>query len=87
MKIVFNVEQLGDLYLKEIVRLHGIPLSIMSDRDTKFVSKFWQGFQSAMGTKLCISTVFHPQINGQSERTIETLKDMLRACALEYSGR
>jgi len=68
------------------VRLHGIPLSIVSDRDTKFVSKFWQGFQSAMGTELCISTAFHPESNGQSERTIQTLEDMLRACALEYSS-
>jgi len=86
IKMVFNAEQLADLYLKEIVRLHGIPLSIVSDRDTKFVSKFWQGFQSAMGTKLCISTAFHPQTDGQSERTIQTLEDMLRVRALEYSG-
>ena len=50
IKMVFNAEQLADLYLKEIVRLHGIPLSIVSDRDTKFVSKFWQGFQSTVGT-------------------------------------
>ena len=56
----------------------------MLDRDTKFVSKFWHGFQSVLGTKLCLSTAFHPQTNGQSERTIQTLKDMLRACAMDY---
>ena len=86
MKTVFNAEQLADLYIKEIVRLHRIPLSIVSDQDTKFSSKFWQSFQSVMGTELCLSTSFHPQTDGQSERTIQTLKDMLRACALEYIG-
>jgi len=85
IKSVFNAEQLADLYLKEIVQLHGIPLSIVLDRDTKFVSRFWQGFQAAMGTELCISTAFHPQTAGQSKRTIQTLEDMLRACALKYS--
>jgi len=69
MKTVFNVEQLAELHIKEIVWLHGIPLSIVSDRDTKFASKFWQGFQSAMGTELCLSTAFYPQTDGQSERT------------------
>jgi len=68
------------------VRLHRIPLSIVSDQDTKFVSKFWRGFQSAMETELCVSTTFHPQSDGQSERTIQTLEDMLRACTLEYFG-
>ena len=61
-------------------------MSIVWDGDTKFASKFWQGFQSAMGTELHLSTAFHPQTNGQSERTIQTLEDMLRACALEYAG-
>jgi len=86
IKTTFNAVQLANLYIKEIVRLHGIPLSIVSDRDTKFTSKFWQGFQSAMGTELRLSAVFHPQTDGQSERTIQTLEDMLRACALQYAG-
>ena len=77
VKTIFNAEQLRDLYLKEIVQLHGIPLSIVLDRDTRFVFKFWQGFQSIMGTKLCISTTFHPQSDDQSERTIQKLEDML----------
>ena len=66
--------------------MHGVPLSIVSDRDTKFVSRFWHGFQRAMGTELCLSTTFHPQTDGQSERTIQTLEDMLRICALDYAG-
>jgi len=85
-KTTFNAEQLADLYIKEIVRLYGIPLSIISDRDTKFASRFWQGFQTALGTEVHLSTAFHPQTNGQSERTIQTLEDMVRACALEYTG-
>jgi len=86
IKTTFNAEQLAEMYIAEIVRLHGVPLTIVSDRDTKFASKFWQGFQSAMGTQLNLSTAFHPQTNGQSERTIQTLEDMLRACAIEYTG-
>ena len=85
MKATFNVEQLTELYIIEIVQLHGVPLSIVSNRDTKLASKFWGWFQSAMGTELNLSIAFHPQTNGQSERTIQTLEDMLRAYALEYA--
>jgi len=86
IKEIFNAEQLVELYIREIIRLHRIPLSIVSDRDTKFAFRFWQGFQTAMGTEVHLSTTFHPQMDGQSERTMQTLEDMLRACALEYTG-
>jgi len=86
IKTIFNAKQLAELYIREIVRLHGIPLSIVSDRDTKFASRFWLGFQTAMGTEVHLSTAFHPQMDGQSKRTIQTLEDMLRACALENTG-
>jgi len=86
IKTTFNVEQLADLYIREIVRLHGIPLSIISEQDTKFASRFWQGFQTPMGTEVHFRTAFHPQTDGQSERTIQTFEDMLRACALKYTG-
>jgi len=86
IKTTFNAKQLAELYIAEIVRLYGVPLTIVSDRDSKFASKFWQGFQSIMGTQLNLSTAFHPQTDGQSERTIQTLEDMLRACAIEYIG-
>jgi len=56
IKVTFTAKQLADLYIREVVQLHGIPLSIILDRDTKFISKFWHGFQSAMGTELCLST-------------------------------
>ncbi|GJW88640.1 putative nucleotidyltransferase, ribonuclease H [Tanacetum coccineum] len=64
----------------------GLPTSIVSDRDPKFTSRFWKGLQKAWGTRLKFSTAFHPQTDGQSERTIQTLEDMLRACALEWTG-
>ncbi|GJZ80098.1 putative reverse transcriptase domain-containing protein [Tanacetum coccineum] len=68
------------LYIKEIVSRHGVPISIISDRDSHFISKFWESLQSALGTQLEMSTTYHPKTDGQSERTIQTLEDMLRAC-------
>ena len=79
-----SVEKLAELYVKEIVRLHGTPISIVSDRDPRFTSRFWPNLQRALGTRLHFSTTFHPQTNGQSERTIQILEDMLRACVLEF---
>jgi len=70
MKTTFTSEQLAELYIKEIVRLHGVPLSIVSDRDAKFISKFWRAFEEVIGTELFQSTAFHPQLDGQSERAI-----------------
>ena len=56
----------------------------MSDRDPRFTAHFWKSFQKAMGTQLTMSTAFHPQTDGQSERTIQVLEDMLRACVLDH---
>ncbi|KAI3780664.1 hypothetical protein L2E82_10650 [Cichorium intybus] len=72
----FKVEQLARIYIDEIVSRHGIPLSIISDRDGRFLSRFWQSLQAAMGTRLDLSTAYHPQTDGQSERTIQTLEDI-----------
>ncbi|GKD96909.1 putative reverse transcriptase domain-containing protein [Tanacetum coccineum] len=58
---------------------HGVPISIISDRDSHFTSRFWRSLQKALGTNLDMSTAYHPQTDGQRERTIQTLKDMLRA--------
>ncbi|XP_074351813.1 uncharacterized protein LOC141690960 [Apium graveolens] len=80
------VHELAEIFQRDIVRLHGVPVSIVSDRDTRFTSYFWNGFQQVWGTRLNFSTDFHPQTDGQSERTIQTLEDMLRACALEWTG-
>ena len=72
--------------MEEIVILHGVPISIVSDRDPRFTSRFWSSLQDVMGTRLHFSTTFHPQTDGQSERTIQTLEDMLRACVIEFKG-
>ena len=72
--------------MSEIVRLHGVPISIVSDRDPWFISHLWGSLQGPLGTKLHFSIAFHPQTDGQSERTIQTLEDMLRACMLEFKG-
>ena len=77
VKSMYSVEQYAELYVREIVRLHGVPKSIVSDRDPIFTSKFWGALQKAMGTQLKFSTAFHPQTDGQSERTIQVLEDML----------
>ena len=68
--MTFTLEELYRLYIREIVRLHGVPVSIVSDRDPRFMAHFWKSFQKAMGTQLIMSTAFHPQIDGQSEMTI-----------------
>lgn len=86
MRMTMPMPQLAQLYLSEIVRLHGVPVSIVSDRDTRFLSRFWRSLQEAFGTTLNFSTAFHPQSDGQSERTIQTLEDMLRSCALDLRG-
>ena len=66
-----------------MVRLHGVPFSIVSDRDPRFTFRFWPSLQHALGTKLRFSTSFHPQIDGQSDRTIQTLEDMLQTSMME----
>ncbi|KAL0315131.1 UNVERIFIED_CONTAM: Transposon Ty3-I Gag-Pol polyprotein [Sesamum calycinum] len=81
-----SLDKLVELYVSKIVRLHGIPTSIVSDRDPRLTSHFWGSLQRALGAKLHFSTAFHPQTDGQSERTIQTLEDMMRACVIELRG-
>ncbi|KAI5338648.1 hypothetical protein L3X38_017919 [Prunus dulcis] len=80
----YTLNKLAQLFIDEIVRLHGVPVSITSDRDPRFTSRFWTKLHEAFGTQLQFSTAFHPQTDGQFERTIQTLEDMLRACALQF---
>ncbi|GJV23303.1 putative reverse transcriptase domain-containing protein, partial [Tanacetum coccineum] len=86
VKTTDSMEKLTQLYLKEIVCRHGVPISIISDRDSKFASRFWRSLQGALGTQLDMSTAYHPETDGQSERTIQTLEDMLRACVIDFGG-
>ena len=75
----FSPQKLAELFMNHIVSLHGVPVSIISDRDPRFTSRFWKRLMKELGVKLNLSTAFHPQTDGQSERTIQTLEDMLRS--------
>nr|GEY35093.1 reverse transcriptase domain-containing protein [Tanacetum cinerariifolium] len=78
------METLTRLYIKEIVSQHGVPISIILDHDSHFTSRFWQSLQNALVTQLDMSTSYHSETDGQSERTIQTLEDMLRACVIDF---
>ncbi len=82
----YSVDRLAKLYLDEIVRLHGVPVSIVSDRDPRFTSRFWSSLPKALGTILNFTTTFHPQIDSRFERVIQILKDMLQASVIEVEG-
>ncbi|GJU72183.1 putative reverse transcriptase domain-containing protein [Tanacetum coccineum] len=86
MREDYKMDRLARLYLNEIVARHRVPILIISDCDSRFTSRFWQSMQEALGTCLDMSTAYHPQTDGQSERTIQTLEDMLRACVLDFGG-
>ena len=86
VRMNMSMQQLVKLYTDNMVKLHGTPISIVSDRDARFTSRIWKEFQNAMGTELKFSTAFHPQTDGQSERTIQVLEDLLRSCVLDWQG-
>ncbi|KAA3484278.1 DNA/RNA polymerases superfamily protein [Gossypium australe] len=86
MRVDYSLDKLADLYITEVVRLHGVPISIISDNDPRFTSRFWKKLQEALGTRLNFSIAFHRQTDGQSERVIQVLEDMLRCCVLEFEG-
>nr|GEW24841.1 putative reverse transcriptase domain-containing protein [Tanacetum cinerariifolium] len=80
----YKTEKLTRLYINKIIARHGVPVSIIPVRDSYFTSRFWKSLQKALGTRLDLSTAYHPKTDGQSERTIQTLEDMLRACAMDF---
>jgi hypothetical protein len=79
-----SMEKLAKLYVNKVVRLHGVPVSIVSYRDPRFTSRLWPSVQQALEMKLNLSTTFHPQTDSQSKSTVKILKDLLRACILEF---
>nr|GFC39589.1 reverse transcriptase domain-containing protein [Tanacetum cinerariifolium] len=81
-----SIKKLAELYLKEIVCKHGVPVSVISDRDSLFTSRFCVSLQKALGTQLDLSTAYHPETDRQSKRTIQTLEDMLRACLIDFGS-
>ena len=84
VRMDYSMDRLAKLYMKDIVQLHGVQLSIVSDRDPRFISRFWNELQLALGTKLNFSIAFHPQTAGELERLIQVLEDMLRGCVMEF---
>jgi len=86
INISFPVAQLAEIYIRDIVKLHGVPSRIVSNRDPRFTSRFWKSLQEALGSKLRLSSAYHPQTDGQSERTIQSLENLLRVCVLEQGG-
>ena len=82
----WSMDKLAELYVREVVRLHRVPESIVLDRDPRFTSRFWQSLQAALGTQLRMSSAYHPHTDGQSERTIQSLEDLLRSCVLDHMG-
>jgi hypothetical protein len=86
MKTTDSMDKLVKLYVNEVIRLHGVPISIVSDRYPRFTSRIWPSLQLALETKLNLSTTFYPQTDGQSERTIQTLEDLLWSRVLEFGG-
>ncbi|KAL3360779.1 hypothetical protein AABB24_013964 [Solanum stoloniferum] len=86
VKITHSAEDYAKLYIQEVVRLHGVPVSIISDRGAQFTAQFWKSFQKGLGSKVNLSTAYHPQTDGQAEHTIQTLEDILRACVIDFNG-
>jgi hypothetical protein len=84
MCTTFGGDKLAKLYIDRIMKLHGIPRRIVSDRGAQFTSRFWKSLHEALGTKLDFSSAYHPHTDGQTERVNQILEDMLRACVLMY---
>jgi IS30 family transposase len=84
IKTTYSGAKLAELYMSQIVCLHGVPKKMISDRGSQFTSKFWEKLHESMDTKLNFSSAYHPQTDGQPERTNQILEDMLRACTLKY---
>jgi hypothetical protein len=80
----YTVKNYADIYLDRIVRLHGVPKTIVSDRGTQFVARFWEQLHETLGTKLIRSSAYHPQTDGQTERVNQIVEDMLRACIIHF---
>jgi hypothetical protein len=84
MRTTYGGDKLAKLYIDNILKIHGVPKSIISDRGAQFVSKFWRSLHQALKTKLDFSSAYHPQTDGQTERVNQVLEDMFRACVLTH---
>ena len=86
VKITYSADDDAKLYLTEIVRLHGVPLFIIFDIGPQFTSHFWKSFQKGLDTQVNLKKTCHLETDGEAERTIQTLEDMLRACVIDLKG-
>ena len=84
MHTTYSTKKYAEVYLDQIICLHGVPKMIISDRGAQFVACFWEQLQASLGTKLIRSSAYHPQTDGQTERVNQILEDMLRACVIQY---
>lgn len=82
----YSIEKLAKLYISKIVRLHGVLVSIILDRNPRFMSQIWKKLHKSLGIQLDFSTAFHPQFDGQSKKVIQILEDMLRNCVIDFKG-
>jgi hypothetical protein len=82
----YQVEKYAKIYIARVLCLHGVPKEIIPDRGSQFVARFWEQLHASLRTHLIHSSAYHPQTDGQTERVNEILKDMLRACVMEYQG-
>jgi hypothetical protein len=82
VKSTYKEIDIANIFMKEIFRLHGMPKTIISDRDAKFTSNFWKGLFAGFGTQLDFNTPYHPQTDGKTERVNKVLEDMLRMYAM-----
>ena len=80
----YTAKKYAEIYFDQIMTLHGVPLTFVSDRGLVFVSRFWEQLQHCLGTHLLRSSAYHPQTDGQTERVNQVLEDMLRACAISF---
>ena len=87
VKTRYSSHQYAEIYMARIVSLHGVPKTIISDRGSQFVARFWEQLHASLGTQLIRSSAYHPQTDGQTERINQILEDMLRACVLSYSKK
>ena len=85
-RILSLQKKLGDIYIREVMALHGVTVSVFLDRDVLFTSRFWKRFHEDLGTHLHFNTTFHTQTDGQSEQTLQILEDMLRVYVLYFGG-
>jgi transposase InsO family protein len=84
VRTTYNAKKYAEIYLDQIVRLHGVPKTIISDRGAQFIARFWEQLQFSLETNLIRSSAYHPQTDGQTERVNQILEDMLRACIIHY---